>query len=57
MPLSGRVVPEFNSDDMREIIVGHYRIVYRIEHTEMVVLTVFEGHKLLPSPDTPESRS
>ena len=46
-PGSGRVVPEFNDSDIREVIVGDYRIVYRVERGEVVVLTVFEGHKLL----------
>ena len=47
MPHSGRVVPEFAQEDIREVIVGNYRIVYRIEAKDVVVLTVFEGHKLL----------
>jgi addiction module RelE/StbE family toxin len=53
MPDSGRVVPEFDRDDIREVIVDHYRIVYRIEGKEIVVLTVFEGHKLLPPHHVP----
>ncbi len=27
-PVSGRIVPEFNKDSIREIILGNYRIVY-----------------------------
>jgi toxin ParE1/3/4 len=30
-PKSGRVVPEFNTEDLRELIIGNYRIVYRIQ--------------------------
>lgn len=30
LPKIGRIVPEFNQDDIREIIHKNYRIVYRI---------------------------
>jgi plasmid stabilization system protein ParE len=29
-PRSGRVVPEFGLEDLREVIVGSYRVLYRI---------------------------
>jgi toxin ParE1/3/4 len=29
-PQSGRMVPEVRSADVREIVLGHYRIIYRI---------------------------
>lgn len=29
-PKSGKIVPEFNSNNIRELIEGNYRIVYRI---------------------------
>ena len=29
-PKSGRVVPEFNSEIIRELIEGNYRIIYKI---------------------------
>jgi plasmid stabilization system protein ParE len=29
-PRSGRVVPEYEADDVREVIEGAYRIIYRI---------------------------
>ena len=45
---SGRKVPEFDQDDVREVLLRNYRIVYRIHATEIRVLTVFEGHRLLP---------
>jgi addiction module RelE/StbE family toxin len=47
-PLAGRVVPEIERDDVRELIVGAYRIVYRVLAKEVHVLTVFEGHRRLP---------
>lgn len=52
-PRAGRIVPEFNEPDIREAILGNYRIVYRVAETTVLVLTVFEGHRLLtPLPPT-----
>jgi addiction module RelE/StbE family toxin len=48
MPRSGRVVPELGLDDVREVFLGNYRIVYRLSEEGIEVLTVFEGHRLLP---------
>src|SRR5215216_7310253 len=31
-PDSGRVVPEYRNDNIREIVFRPYRIVYRIDH-------------------------
>ncbi|MBN2875056.1 MAG: type II toxin-antitoxin system RelE/ParE family toxin [Spirochaetales bacterium] len=45
-PLAGRVVPEFGNVDIRELIHGNYRIVYRIVDETIQILTVFEGHRL-----------
>jgi toxin ParE1/3/4 len=44
-PLIGRVVPEVARKDVRELIHGNYRLVYRLVETEAHILTVFEGHK------------
>ncbi|MEO1053490.1 MAG: type II toxin-antitoxin system RelE/ParE family toxin [Bacteroidota bacterium] len=47
-PQSGRVVPEFQSDQLRELILGKYRIVYRIYNPQkIVVLRIIHGAKLL----------
>lgn len=53
-PLAGRVVPEFQRDDIRELIEGNYRIVYQVFKDRLVVLTVFEGHRFFPE-DASES--
>jgi toxin ParE1/3/4 len=45
MPRTGRVVPEVARDDVREVFLRRYRIVYRIVAEGIVVLTVFEGHR------------
>lgn len=47
-PLSGRIVPEFFREDIRELIEGNYRIVYQVFEDRLVALTVFEGHRLFP---------
>ena len=49
-PLSGRVVPEFGRESIREVIWGNYRIVYRVRGTLVEVLTVFHGSRLLREP-------
>jgi hypothetical protein len=48
-PLSGRKVPEFWRDDIRELIEGNYRIVNQVFSDRLVILTVFEGHALFPT--------
>jgi plasmid stabilization system protein ParE len=47
-PESGRMVPEFQRSDLREVIVGSYRIVYRLSQDPIAVLTVFHGARLFP---------
>jgi len=47
-PHSGRIVPELSRPEVRELIHGNYRLVYLVAADEVVVLTVFEGHRLLP---------
>ena len=50
-PHLGRRLPELPSGDLREVIVGNYRLVYRARDDDVIVLTVFEGHRLLPAAD------
>ncbi len=51
MPRAGRKVPELGRDDVREVFLRTYRIVYRVEPSGITVLTVFEGHRLLEDVD------
>ena len=45
-PRSGRRVPEADQrDDIRELIVQGYRIIYRIEAEEINILTVIHGSR------------
>ena len=47
-PQSGRMVPELGRPDVREVLLKGYRLVYLVRETDIVVLTVFESHRLLP---------
>lgn len=46
-PSLGRKVPELDRDDVRDAVVGSYRMIYLIEGKTVVIQTIFEGHKLL----------
>jgi len=49
-PLLGRVVPEINDESIRELLMGNYRIIYRIISQERIdILTVHHSAKLLRS--------
>lgn len=47
-PRSGRVVPDYDRDDIRELIEGDYRLIYRIKVEQVDVLTVMHTAQLLP---------
>ena len=47
-PEIGRVVPEIGNDQFRELIYGNYRIIYRIEKTQISILTIRHGKQILP---------
>ncbi|MEH1769150.1 type II toxin-antitoxin system RelE/ParE family toxin [Nostoc sp.] len=42
-PLSGRIVSEFETEEIREIIEGSYRIIYYIKPEQIDVLAVIHG--------------
>ena len=50
-PFSGRMVPEYELNEVREVIEGSYRIVYLIESglQKIEVLAVIHGSQLLRS--------
>ena len=49
-PELGRLVPELNNPNYREIIFGNYRIIYTVK-TEVKILTVRNCRQLLGSGD------
>ena len=53
-PEMGRMVPELPGSDMRELIEGRYRIVYRARGKRIEIITVFEGHRRFPADDVAE---
>ncbi len=46
-PESGRIVPELKRKEIREIILGNYRIIYRIKGELVEILTVYHSSRLL----------
>ncbi len=47
-PEIGRIVPEIGNSQLREILYGNYRIIYRAEPEKIAVLTVRHGKQILP---------
>ena len=50
-PESGRHVPEVSRADIREILHGDYRIIYRLDPKAVMILTVRHGKQRLPIGD------
>jgi toxin ParE1/3/4 len=47
-PLSGRIVPEINNLKIRELILGNYRIIYKVLNKKRIdILTVHHSARLL----------
>jgi plasmid stabilization system protein ParE len=42
-PFSGRRVPEYDVDQIREVIEGSFRIIYHIKSDQIDVLSVIHG--------------
>jgi len=49
LPLRGRPVPEANNENIRELLFGNYRIMYRIETSRVLIMTVIHGARDLSS--------
>jgi toxin ParE1/3/4 len=48
-PRLGRPVPEYQRDDVRELLVRPYRIIYRLRSARIDILTVRHYRQLFPS--------
>lgn len=46
-PESGRIVPEYNQKDLREVIFQNYRVVYRVKPDIIEVVTITHGARLM----------
>jgi len=44
---SGRIVPEYRDENLREKIYGNYRIVYRIKEDHVEEVAICHGSQLL----------
>lgn len=51
LPRRGRIVPEIQRSEIRELLLGNYRMIYRIEDTVVSILTVRHGRQLLEPED------
>jgi plasmid stabilization system protein ParE len=50
-PKRGRKVPEIKREEIREVFLGEYRIIYRVETNEVIVLTIRNFKQLLSDED------
>ena len=48
-PETGRIVPEINESQFRELIYGNYRIIYHIGTKQVSILTIRHGKQILPT--------
>jgi toxin ParE1/3/4 len=47
-PHSGHIVPERDEPEIREVIVGRFRVVYRVQEALIEVATVFRAAREFP---------
>jgi addiction module RelE/StbE family toxin len=47
-PLIGWMVPEFERENLREILVGSYRIIYEVRGSDCHIVAVVHGSRNLP---------
>lgn len=43
----GRAVPEWEDEQVREHIVYHYRLIYRVRANQIIILAVVHGARQL----------
>lgn len=48
-PRSGRMVPEYETEDIREVIEKPYRLIYYLGSDQIEILAVVHSAQLLPS--------
>jgi addiction module RelE/StbE family toxin len=47
-PRSGRILPNYDDENLRELIAHPYRLVYRIKPDRIDIIAVFHGAQQLP---------
>ncbi len=50
-PFSGQVVPELGREDLREVLLGNYRLIYRVSDGRVDILAVFHSSRILDERD------
>ncbi len=45
-PKLGQIVPEINKDNIREIVLGNYRIIYRLSSDKIHILTIYHTSRI-----------
>ena len=50
------MVPEYQDPGIREVVEGQYRVIYQVTASEIHVLAVIHGARLLP-PELPKEPS
>ncbi len=51
-PDAGRIVPEFGSNHIRELIHSPFRVVYLRQETDVVLIRVWRSERQLELPDS-----
>jgi plasmid stabilization system protein ParE len=46
-PRSGRKVPEFDDENIRELLAYSYRIIYQLQEGEILIAAVIHGKRVL----------
>jgi len=46
-PRMGRIVPELDEPNIRELILRNYRIIYRILEKEIQIVRLFHGSRIM----------
>ena len=47
-PEIGRIVPELDKPNIRELIHGNYRIIYKVQQRVLFILTIRHNKQILP---------
>ena len=47
-PRIGRVVPEYNIETVRELLIESYRGIYELQGEDVEILAVIHGMRLIP---------
>ena len=46
-PRSGRKVPEFDAENIRELFAYSYRIIYQLQQDDVIIAAVIHGKRML----------